>query len=1075
MAKIPDNIVSIMMVDNAGAVVSVPVSDFISATTTTVVSAPVVIPSGKQPKAEVINTTIETSVAIEADPNYLVMPNSTQDNLINSVAYQNANKIGLNTKSPAYLLDVSGDSVNIKASSLPNGYRINSLLVASASSTLKTIYLGDITKLNIINLFSLIIAGLIPASPTTKTRILGIGDTGLVTTFTMPVTGSVLFSDGTTLASDPANFFWDDTNNRLGILTNTPAYSLDVNGTVRASTSLITPVIGNAAGITANNTWTFTSNVNVPLTPVNAAHAASKQYVDSTVYAMPTAGSVLFSDGTTIASDPAHFFWDDTNNRLGILTNTPAYSLDVNGTIRASTSLITPVIGNASGITANNTWTYTSNVNVPVTPVDAAHAASKQYVDSTVYAMPATGSVLFSNGTIIAADSAHFFWDDTNNRLGILTNTPTYSLDVNGTIRASTSLITPVIGNASGITANNNWTFTSNVNVPVTPVDATHAASKQYVDDTALTGLKLGASIKTVATSNVGLSGLSAINGYTPIAGDRILVIGQTTATENGVYDAASGGWTRSTDSDSDAELRGYQYLITAGTFINARYGNTNQSAITIGSTNITYQQISNAETDPIFTASPSFGITGTNITNWNTAYDRSAITLAVGGTTTKTITLTKQNGTTLTASFTDTVTSVFGRTGAVVLLSSDVTTALGFTPYNSSNPSGYTSNVGTVTNVAGTGTVSGLTLTGTVTTSGSLTLGGTLTLTSGNVTTALGFTPYNSTNPSGYTTNVGTVTSVAGTGTVSGLTLTGTVTTSGSLALGGTLTLTSLNVTNALTYTPYNGTDTSIRGLFSATAPLSYSSGVYSISQATTSSNGFLSSTNWNTFNSKENALTFSAPLVRTTNAISITQATTSTNGYLSSTDWTTFNIKQIRITLSTNNSSGAATFNADTGALNIPNYASGVTSILAGTGITLSPANGLGNVTVSLTGGGVPSLAQVCAVGSDATSAGTLTANITATAFFEYSDIRHKMVLGENPDVDLSSLDVIKYLRTTHDKDKIRYGYSAQDVYYLCPDLVNIDDSGYLSVNYTDTHTLLILSLQKRIAELERKLNAN
>ena len=569
MAKIPDNIVSIMMVDNAGAVVSVPVSDFISATTTTVVSAPVVIPSGKQPKAEVINTTIETSVAIEADPNYLVMANATQDNLVNTVAYQNANKIGLNTKSPAYLLDVSGDSINIKASSLPNGYRINSLLVASASSTLKTIYLGDATKLNIINLFSLIIAGLIPASPTTKTRILGIGDTGLVTTFTMPVTGSV-----------------------------------------------------------------------------------------------------LFSDGTTLASDPAHFFWDNPNNRLGILTNAPAYSLDVNGTVRASTSLITPVIGNSAGITANNTWTYTSNVNVPVTPVDA-----------------------------------------------------------------------------------------------------THAASKQYVDDTVLTGLRLGASIKTVATSNIGLSGLSAVNGYTPIAGDRILVIGQTNATENGVYDAASGGWTRSTDSDTDAELRGYQYLITAGTYINARYGNTNQSAITIGTTNITYQQISNAEIDPIFTASASFGITGTNITNWNTAYDRSLITLAVGGTTTKTITLTKQNGTTLTASFTDTVTSVFGRTGDVVLLSSDVTTALG--------------------------------------------------------------------------------------------------------------------------YTPYNGTDASIRNLFSATAPLSYSSGVYSISQATTSSNGYLSSTDWNTFTGKESVLTFTAPLVRTTNAISITQATTSTNGYLSSTDWTTFNNK--------------------------------------------------------------------------------------------------------------------------------------------------------------------------------------
>jgi hypothetical protein len=45
----------------------------------------------------------------------------------------------------------------------------------------------------------------------------------------------------------------------------------------------------------------------------------------------------------------------------------------------------------------------------------------------------------------------------------------------------------------------------------------------------------------------------------------------------------------------------------------------------------------------------------------------------------------------------------------------------------------------------------------------------------------------------------------------------------------------------------------------FSATAPLSYNSGtgVFSISQATTSTNGYLSSTDWNTFNNKQNALT--------------------------------------------------------------------------------------------------------------------------------------------------------------------------------------------------------------------------
>jgi len=79
-------------------------------------------------------------------------------------------------------------------------------------------------------------------------------------------------------------------------------------------------------------------------------------------------------------------------------------------------------------------------------------------------------------------------------------------------------------------------------------------------------------------------------------------------------------------------------------------------------------------------------------------------------------------------------VSSFNTRTGAVTLTSSDVTTALTYTPYNATNPNGYTSNVGTVTSVGGTGTVSGLTLTGTVTASGNLTLGGTLSATASNI-----------------------------------------------------------------------------------------------------------------------------------------------------------------------------------------------------------------------------------------------------------------------------------------------------------------------------------------------------
>jgi hypothetical protein len=96
-------------------------------------------------------------------------------------------------------------------------------------------------------------------------------------------------------------------------------------------------------------------------------------------------------------------------------------------------------------------------------------------------------------------------------------------------------------------------------------------------------------------------------------------------------------------------------------------------------------------------------------------------------------------------------------------------------------------------------------------------------------------------------------------------------------------------------------GTVTSVSG----TAPIASSGGntpTISISQASGTTDGYLSSTDWTTFNNKQPSGTYvtsvgaTSPVTSsggTTPTIAIPQATGSVSGYLSSTDWTTFNSK--------------------------------------------------------------------------------------------------------------------------------------------------------------------------------------
>jgi len=106
-----------------------------------------------------------------------------------------------------------------------------------------------------------------------------------------------------------------------------------------------------------------------------------------------------------------------------------------------------------------------------------------------------------------------------------------------------------------------------------TPAADTDAATKGYVD-AARSGLDVKQSVRAATTASVTLaSDLEAgdtLDGITLVAGDRILVKDQSTASENGIYTVnASGAPTRATDADSDAE-------VTAGMFTFVEEGTVN-------------------------------------------------------------------------------------------------------------------------------------------------------------------------------------------------------------------------------------------------------------------------------------------------------------------------------------------------------------------------------------------------------------------------------------------------------------------------------------------------------------------
>lgn len=132
---------------------------------------------------------------------------------------------------------------------------------------------------------------------------------------------------GTNIKTVNSNSLLGAGNISVGTVTSVAALTLGTTGTDLTST-------------VANGTSTPVITLNVP-----TASATNRGALSSTdwntfngKFNLPalTSGSVLFSNGTTIAQNNASFFWDNTNSKLGVGTATPLAKIDSTGTIRAT-------------------------------------------------------------------------------------------------------------------------------------------------------------------------------------------------------------------------------------------------------------------------------------------------------------------------------------------------------------------------------------------------------------------------------------------------------------------------------------------------------------------------------------------------------------------------------------------------------------------------------------------------------------------------------------------------------------------------------------------------------------------
>lgn len=370
-------------------------------------------------------------------------------------------------------------------------------------------------------------------------------------------------------------------------------------------------VIGSQYGGTGVNNGSSTITLGGSLTTVGA-NSMTITTTGATSVTMPTSGTLLST--TNIAANAVTSFQTDLDGLTpSSATNGVVTLSGTLGPTSGGTGLSSFSSGDVLYASGANTWAAaapgsTSGVQAWDADLDAlAGLTTTGYIVRTGAGTATTRAIQGTAGNIVVTNGSGVS-SDTTIDLDTVSQAATgdfvkVTLDTFGRVTGNTAVTTADITglvDSQYLRLDGTSTMAGNIamgSFKVTgmadPTAAQDAATKNYVDN-AVTGLSWKQAVLVATTANITLSGEQTIDGVTTSA-SRVLVKDQTDQTENGIYVSAAGAWARSQDANTGPELDNASVFVQQGT-VNADSGWVQvTSPVTLGTSNIVWQQFSGA------------------------------------------------------------------------------------------------------------------------------------------------------------------------------------------------------------------------------------------------------------------------------------------------------------------------------------------------------------------------------------------------------------------------------------------------------------------------------------------------